>query len=115
MAPVIDIARQDGLLRHLVVSANPAVVRQDGLLRHLVVSANPAVARQDGLLRHLVVSANPAVARQDGLLRHLLFPPTLLEPVLTGDANYWRQSLRFSVVGSKSLRNGLISNPPRRL
>jgi hypothetical protein len=39
----------------------------------------------------------------------------LLEPVLTGDTNYWRQSLRFSVVGSKSLRNGLISNPPRRL
>ncbi len=50
-----------------------------------MLTRNLLVARQDGLLPHFVVSANPAVARQDGLLRHLLFPPILLEPVLTGE------------------------------
>ena len=41
------IARQDGLLRYVIVPANLAVARQDGLLRYVVDSAIPVGARPD--------------------------------------------------------------------
>jgi len=44
----------------------PVIARQDGLLRCVVVPANLAVARQDGLLRYVVDSAVLVGARPDG-------------------------------------------------